>query len=153
MRLRSAVWLLLAVAVAGPVHAETRTTLRVQLNIGNAPPPPAVIYREAPPMVVVPRSAVYVVRDDDCQYDFFRYGVYWFIWNDGYWYRSSNYRGPFRVIEARYVPTAIWNVPSRHWKHHPHGGPPGLARNEHRHDRYYVVREKEGRGHKHGDDD
>jgi hypothetical protein len=149
VRLQSAWWMILAVTVAGPVQAGTSSSLRVQLNIGNAPPPPVVIYREAPPLVVVPRSAVYVVNDDDCQYDFFRYGVYWFIWNNGYWYRSNSYRGPFRVVEARYVPVAIWNVPGRHWKHHPHGGPPGLVKKEH-HDHYYVVREKEHHGH---DDD
>jgi hypothetical protein len=142
MRLRSALWVLVAVAVAGPVHAESN--LRVQLNIGNAPPPPVVVYREAPPVVIVPRSGVYVVRDDRCNYDFFRYGVYWFIWNDGYWYRARSYRGPFQVIEARYVPTAIWNVPSRHWRHHPHGGPPGLANKERHHDHDYVAREKHG---------
>ena len=102
----------------------------MQLNIGNAPPPPVVIYQAAPQMMVVPHSAVYVLDDDDRDYDFFRYGVYWFIWNKGYWYRSSSYRGPFRVIEARYVPDAIWNVPSRRWKHHPHGMPPGQARKE-----------------------
>ena len=150
MRFRSAWCVFLAVAVAGPVRAGTRTSLAVQLNIGNAPPPPAVIYREAPPVVVVPRSAVYVVDDDDCEYDFFRYGVYWFIWNDGYWYRSRSYRGPFRVIEARYVPAAVWNVPGRHWKHHPHGGPPGLVMKKHRHDHYFVAREKEG--HRHDED-
>ena len=152
MRLRSACLMLLAVAVAGPVHAGASSSLRVQFNIGNAPPPPVVVYREAPPVVVVPRTAVYVVNDDDCRYDFFRYGVWWYIWNNGYWYRSNSYGGPFRVIEARYVPTAIWNVPSRHWKHHPHGGPPGLVMKERRHDRDYVVREKEHHGHDHDDD-
>ena len=150
MRLRSAVWMLLAVAVAGPVRAESRTSLRVQVNIGNAPPPPVVIYEEAPPLVVIPRTAVYVVDDDDRDYDFFRYGVYWFIWNNGYWYRSSSYRGPFRVIEARYVPAAIWDVPGRRWKHHPHGGPPGLVMRKHGHDHYYVVQEE--RGHRHDED-
>jgi hypothetical protein len=92
-----------------------------------------------------------MVHDERCNYDFFRYGVYWFIWNDGYWYRSSSFRGTYRVIDARYVPTAIWDVPSRHWKHHPHGGPPGLDRDDHRHDRY-AAREKEGRGHRHDDE-
>ena len=152
MRFRSTLWVVLALAVAGPVQAETNSSLRVQLNIGNAPPPPVVIYQEAPPVVVVPRSAVYVVDDDDCEFDFFRYGVYWFIWNDGYWYRSRSYGGPFRVIDAGYVPVAIWNVPSRRWKHHPHGGPRALAMRKHGHDHYFVVREREGRGHRHDED-
>lgn len=146
MRLCSIGWVILAVAVAGPVQAGTSHSLRVQLNIGNAPPAPMVIYNEAPPVVVVPRSAVYVVRDDDRDFDLFRYGVYWFIWNEGYWYRSATYRGPFRVIEARYVPAAIWNVPGRHWKHRPHGGPPELGMKKHRHDHYYASEEREERG-------
>ena len=148
MKLRTALLLVVAMAVAGPVHAESN--LRVALGISNAPPPPVVVYREAPPVVVVPRSGVYVVHDDRCSYDFFRYGVYWFIWNDGYWYRARSYRGPFTVIEARYVPAAIWNVPARHWRHHPHGGYGEMARHEHRHDRDYVAGEKHGRDH---DDD
>jgi len=152
MKLRFVASMVLAAAVAGPARAETHTSLRVQLNIGNAPPPPVVIYQAAPQMMVVPHSAVYVVDDDDRDYDFFRYGVYWFIWNKGYWYRSSSYRGPFRVIEARYVPDAIWNVPSRRWKHHPHGGPPGLVwrKHGHGHEHDYVVREE--REHRHGED-
>ena len=150
MRVRTAWWIVLAVAAAGPAWAETHGSIAVRLNIGNAPPPPVVVYREAPPVVVVPHSAVYVVRDDRCRYDFFRYGVYWYIWNDGYWYRSRAYRGPFAVVHPRYVPAAVWDVPSRHWKRHPHGGPYGLTKK--RGDNYYVVREKEHR-HGHGRED
>jgi hypothetical protein len=123
----------------------------VQLNIGNAPPPPVVVYQESPPVVIVPGSAVYVVNDPRCGYDFFRFGVYWYIWNDGYFYRGRSYNGPFRVIEARYVPAAIWNVPSRHWKRHPHGGPPGLTKGRYRGDDYAVVKHH-GRGRGHDDD-
>ena len=142
MRLRHGCWMILAasaITFATPVRAETN--LRVALGIENAPPPPVVVYREAPPVVVVPRTSVYVVRDDRCRYDFFRYGVYWFIWNDGYWYRSRAYGGPFRVIEERYVPAAIWKVPNKHWKRHPHGAPPGLAKkHRHTHDERYVAK-------------
>ena len=152
MRLRHVSWMILAasaITFATPVRAETN--LRVALGIENAPPPPVVVYREAPPVVVVPRTSVYVVRDDRCRYDFFRYGVYWFIWNDGYWYRSRAYGGPFRVIEERYVPAAIWKVPTRHWKRHPHGAPPGLAKkHRHTHDEHYVAR---GRNQKNRGDD
>ena len=158
MRVRSVWWMILAAAVAGPAWAGTSSSISVQLNIGNAPPPPMVIYDEPPPLMVVPGSTVCMVRDPDCDYDFFRFGVYWYIWNDGYWYRARTYRGPFTVVEARYVPAAIWGVPSRHWRHHPHGGPPGLMKKRYRGD-YYVLREREehehrhGHGHGHGDDD
>ena len=56
------------------------------------------------------------------------------------------------MIEERYVPAAIWKVPNKHWKRHPHGGPPGLTK-KHRHDHdehYYVAK---GRNHKHRHDD
>ncbi len=144
MRIRIAWWIFMAVSLAAPALAET--SVSVQLNIGNAPPPPVVVYRDVPHMVVVPGSTVYVVSDDRCDYDFFRYGVYWYIWNDGYWYRARTYRGPFAVIEARYVPGRVWNVPAKHWKHHPHGGPPGLMKMK-RHDDMVVVKEKGGKGH------
>ena len=56
MKLRFVASMVLAAAVAGPARAETHTSLRVQLNIGNAPPPPVVIYQAAPQMMVVPHS-------------------------------------------------------------------------------------------------
>ena len=148
MRVRSAWWIILAVAAAGPAWAGTNGSISVQLNIGNAPPPPVVVYEEPPPMMIVPGSTVYLVSDPRCGYDFFRFGVYWYIWNDGYFYRARTYRGPFRVVEARYVPAAIWNVPSKHWKRHPHGGPPGLTK-KYRSDAY-VLDEPGGRGHGRG---
>jgi hypothetical protein len=43
---------------------------------------------------------------------------------DGYWYRARNYRGPFRVIDPREVPRAIYYVPAQEWRHHPRGGWP-----------------------------
>ena len=148
MRVRPAWWIILAVAAAGPAWAGSSGSIRVQLNIGNAPPPPVVVYEAPPPMVIVPGGTVYVVSDPRCDYDFFRFGVYWYIWNDGYFYRARSHHGPFRVIEARYVPAAIWNVPSRHWKRHPHGGPPGLAKKKYRGD-VYVMDEPGGRGRGH----
>ena len=148
MKIRIAWWIMTAVGLATPAFAGTSGSVSVQLNIRNAPPAPAVAYREEPRVVVVPGSTVYVVDDDRCDYDFFRYGVYWYIWNDGYWYRARNYRGPFAVIEARYVPAKVWNVPAKKWKHHPHGGPPGQMK---RHDQVVVLREREhpGKGHGH----
>jgi len=83
---------------------------------------------------------VYVL-EDDYDYDVFRYGVYWYVFNDGYWYRARTHRGPFAVVSARYVPTAIVNVPPRYWRH-PHGGPPGQMKKN-----TYAAR-GEGRRHK-----
>jgi hypothetical protein len=98
-----------------------------------------VVHRQQPRVVVVPGSTVYVVDDSHAMdYDLFRYGVYWYIYEDGYWYRGRAYRGPYRAIHVKYVPRAIISVPARHWRHHPHGGPPGLMRKKHRGDVVYV---------------
>ena len=146
MRHRRLWWFLLALVIAMPSTASA-TDVSWQLNISNAPPPPVVIVRQQPRTILVPSSTVYVVDDDRMDYDYFRYGVYWYVSNDGYWYRARSYRGPYRVVEVRYVPRAILNVPGRHWRH-PHGGPPGQMKKRD----VVVVREGRGydSGHGHG---
>jgi len=117
-----------------------------QLNISNAPPPPTVVVREQPHWILVPGSTVYTVNDDAYDYDYFRYGVFYYVSRGGYWYRARSYRGPFRVCEVRYVPRAILNVPGRYWRH-PHGGPPGQLKKR---ENVVVVREGDERGQGHG---
>lgn len=119
------------------------TNVLLQASISNAPPPPVIVYREEPRSLLIPGTTVYVIEGNRHDYDVFRYGVYWYIWNDGYWYRSRNWRGPFAVTSVKYVPRAILNVPERHWKH-PHGMPPGQAK---KHGNVALAGEKPG---KHG---
>ncbi len=95
------------------------------LGISSAPPPPRVVFYEEPQVVVVPGTRVYVVEDPTFSYDMFRYSGAWYLYYDGYWYRSSSYRGSFAVIDVRSVPRPIIEVPSSRWRNHPHGGPPG----------------------------
>jgi len=113
---------LLVAMVAAPVEA--RTYLGFTLGVGGAPPPPrVVIVDRQPDLVVVPRTSVYVVQNSD--YDVFRYGRTYYVYNDGYWYRSRTYGGPFVVVDVRSVPRPVLTLPDDRWKHHPHGGPPG----------------------------
>lgn len=144
-------------AMSSPARAETSVGIHVDIGA------PVVIYREQPRTVYVPEEGVYVVDDPDEDSDGFHYGAYWYVWRGDSWYRARTWRGPFRVIETRYVPAAIYDVPERHWKHHPHGGPPGLMRKRAWADdrREWRERERErderrGHGHGHGrghDDD
>lgn len=103
--------------------AEVQTYFGFQIGITNAPPPPQVVFESAPRCE--PVSGVYVAVQDDYDCDVFRYGTYWYVVSNGYWYRARSHRGPFRVIDARRVPRAVFAVPASHWRHHPHGGPPG----------------------------
>ena len=79
-------------------------------------------------MAYVPEQQVYIVGGPGFAYDCFRFGAYFYLYNDGWWYRARRYGGPYRVIEARYVPRPIWLVPKARWRHHPHRMPPGLAK-------------------------
>ena len=117
-------WLLFAVIIATPAGASAGTSVGWSVTVGNAPPPPTIVFQREPRVVVVPGSTVYVL-EDDCDYDVFRYGVFWYVFNDGHWYRARTHRGPFAAVGARYVPNAISNVPPKYWRRHPHGGPPG----------------------------
>jgi hypothetical protein len=139
----------LALAVAVPAYADTR----IQVNIGTAPPPPLVVFHHPPAMRLVPAQGVYVVGGPDLAYDCFRFGAFFYIYNDGWWYRASRYGGPYRAIEARYVPRPIFMVPPSHWRH-PHGMPPGQAKKIDRrgYDRGHGNDHGNGRGRDHGRD-
>jgi hypothetical protein len=120
--------------------ASARVSADINVHIGDRPAPVIVFDRE-PDVVLVPRSRVYYVDHDG--YDLYRYGRYWYINDDGYWFRASSYRGPFLSIAVGRVPRSIVVVPARYRRHpvHPHGGPPGLMkkrvvyRDDDRHDR------------------
>ena len=110
---------------ATPARAEVSADINIRL--GNRPAP-VVVFQEEPEVVLVPKSRVYYVEHRG--YDLYRYGRYWYINDDGYWFRASGYRGPFVGIELRHVPRSITVVPDRYRNHpiypsHPHGGPPG----------------------------
>src|SRR5213083_1475565 len=110
-----------ALAFAVPAFAGARTYFGFQIGVSNAPPPPRVVFAEPPPVYYVPQSRVYVVEESPYDCDVFHYGSYWYAVDDGYWYRSRSYRGPFAVVDVRYVPRTIFSVPQRHWRHYPRG--------------------------------
>ena len=110
-----------------PFAAHAYTNVSVHVDIGNAPPAPYYHYYAAPRQVYLENS-VYLVEapvfgDADC----FRYGGFYWVFRDGYWYRATSLRSRFVVVSPRYVPTVIYNVPAQHWKHHPYGPPTRAA--------------------------
>jgi len=130
--------------------AETTFYYGFHIGITNAPPAPKVVYREEPEVVLVSGRDVYMVEDNDYDCDVFHVGAYWYAMSNGYWYRAHSHRGPFKVIDVRRVPRSIFATPSKHWRHHPHGGPPGQMKKS---DRVAKVKSKKhdhGRGHGRG---
>lgn len=98
----------------------TRTYLGFSIGIQSAPPPPRIVYDRAPRYVAVEESDVEVVEAPNPDCDMFQYQDSFYLYSDGFWYRSSSYNGPFRVIEVRRVPRAVLIVPENHWHHRPH---------------------------------
>jgi hypothetical protein len=127
--------LMLAAPMAA--SAASQTYFGFQIGIGNAPPPPRVEFTRQPKMVLVPSCRVRVLAEADPGYDMFLYGSWYYVQKDGYWYRSRQFRGPFKVIDVRRVPRSVFDVPGDRWHHHPHGGPPGQ------------MKKSEGRGPEH----
>lgn len=117
-------------AVASAPAAFARTSISVSFN---APPPPQVEFRTRPRWEMVPGTEVYRINDYDSGYDMFRYGGYVYVYNDGYWYRSSSYRGPFVAVREEYVPAQIYSVPRDSW----HNYPTRVRNDQYRHDNGY----------------
>jgi hypothetical protein len=79
----------------------------VQVNVNLGPPP--IVVAAPPELVMVPRSLVYFVPDPDI--DIFFYNGYWWSPRGNQWYRSRAYKGPWGVVERRYVPAPVHRVP------------------------------------------
>jgi hypothetical protein len=77
---------------------------------------PTVRFEVAPPVVEV-QPGVMVVRDYDEEV-FVVDGRYWMRARDGRWYRASDYRGGWVVVEPRVVPAPIVRLPPGRYKHH-----------------------------------
>lgn len=125
MRKTLIAWAVVACFVAaGAAHAETQTYFGFTIGVrSGSPPPEPIVWRSEPSVVWV--GTVAVVDRDYCDDDVFRCDRYWWRMEDGWWFRSTSWRGPWMSVDVRRVPRAVLNLPPRHWKHHPHGGPPG----------------------------
>uniref|UniRef100_A0A832I204 DUF3300 domain-containing protein n=1 Tax=Eiseniibacteriota bacterium TaxID=2212470 RepID=A0A832I204_UNCEI len=133
---------LIALSLAASTNVSAETRVGIQVQIGTPPPPPVIVVREEPRVTLVPDTRVFVVVDSRWDDDCFRYGGWWWTYHRGWWYRARDWRGPYVAIESRAVPAAVFSVPAKHWKRHPHGGPPGLAKKQG--DVVYVDRDDRG---------
>jgi len=111
-----------------------RTYYGFAVDISSAPPPRFAFDRE-PEVVLIPGTDVYEV-DTDPGYDVFRYGSNWYVNDDGYWYVSADYRGPFRIVSARAVPRRLISLPPERWHHRPRGDDRRYRRDDDRDDRH-----------------
>jgi YXWGXW repeat-containing protein len=109
--------LLLALGLVGvlwlPALADTRVVV-------SAPPPPTVTFSTTPTWELVPGTRVYLVNDAERpDYDLFRYGSSYYIYDNGYWYRASSWNGPFVAVNNASVPVVFSGVPRTEWRSYP----------------------------------
>jgi hypothetical protein len=103
---------------ANPARAQDRDD-RWRVSV-QAPAPPEVYFRHSPRWENIQGTRVYVVRDEDRpDYDMFRYGGSYYIYNDGYWYRGDRWNGPFVAIDFSSVPDEFRSVPRDEWVSYP----------------------------------
>lgn len=126
MNHRKSTPLLLSVLLMGatallalPISASGGT---VTMRMSGAPAPPAVVFSATPRWVAIPGTRVERVRESERpSYDLFRYGSRYYVYNDGYWYRSDRLNRGFVAIEERSVPLVFANVSSEQWRSYPPG--------------------------------
>jgi hypothetical protein len=78
----------------------------------------ALSFRVQPAMFRIPNSRVFYIRSE-FDNDLYRFGNRWYFVEDGVWYSSSSWRGPFRVVRFRDVPASVRTVPGnfrRSWQ-------------------------------------
>lgn len=93
---------------------------RAYSNVYNAPPAPPIYFRNNPHWVKVPGTSVMVVRQDERpNVDLFYHGGNYYTHDNGYWYRSNGWNGPYTAIQASVVPGALRSVPRSQWISYP----------------------------------
>jgi hypothetical protein len=110
----------MTVAMAATVYAQTSTSASLTVSFGTAPH-----------WTAVQGTRVQVIRDRERpDYDMFRYGGSYYVYNNDRWYMSRRSRGQFRAIDERQVPVELSRVPRNHWRNYP----TAWAERDNRHD-------------------
>ncbi|MEK7347289.1 MAG: hypothetical protein AABZ94_00300 [Candidatus Eisenbacteria bacterium] len=110
----------LAATVTATAHAGTSVDFRI--SVGDRYDGATLAFRSEPEVILVPDTKVYYVQNRDC--DLYRYGRYWYFVEDGFWYRSANWRGPFVHLRTASVPRSVVGVPVKYRRHWKNGPPP-----------------------------
>lgn len=76
--------------------------------------------RHRPRFVPVRGSSVMVIASQDrSDYDMFKYRGNYYVYEDGRWYMSTHWRGPYNYIRPSEVPASFTRVPRNLWLTYP----------------------------------
>lgn len=82
------------------------------INVGD-PYRGSITFRSAPDLTLIPNTNVYTLRAD-ADYDLYRYDGWYYMVDDGSWYRARSWRGPFTYIQMGSLPRDVVSVPMRY---------------------------------------
>jgi len=114
--LATALGVFLGFAQPAPV-AQAAVSVGFSIGSGGRHDGFSLSFRSRPDVVLIPSSRVYYAQDAD--EDLYFYDDAWYCVEDGVWYSSDSYQGPFAAIGFSSVPYEIRNVPvsyRRHWE-------------------------------------
>jgi hypothetical protein len=86
----------------------------VNIGIGIGVPPPNIVIASPPSVFLIPDSYVYFAPEVGAQ--LFFYSGYWYILQDGYWFRSSHYRGPWNYLSPSRLPVVFLHLPPDYYR-------------------------------------
>lgn len=79
-----------------------------------------ITFGSTPRWRAIPGTTVWEIRGDQRpDYDMFRCGRNYYVYDNNRWYRSRRDRGEFMWIEDRYLPSQFTRVPREHWRNYP----------------------------------
>jgi hypothetical protein len=99
--------LLLGALLVGGVTGTALAGVSVGVNVNLGPPP--IVVSAPPEVVLVPNTDVYFVPG--VEFDVFFFNGYWWSPRGDRWFRARAYDGPWRVVQRRFVPRAVFGVP------------------------------------------
>ena len=110
----AAVALAAMIGVSPPAQARTNVDVDLFFRTGS-PSHGGAIYVDfdsRPEFVRIPSSRVRYVRGSDC--DVYYYSGWYYAYDDGYWFRSRDWDGPWFTVRYSYVPRQVIYVPERY---------------------------------------
>jgi hypothetical protein len=101
----------IALSLQTAAHARA-DRIYTTINVGD-PYRGTLTFQSAPDLTLIPNTSVYTLRDDT-DYSLYRFDGWYYLVDDGYWYRARSWRGPFTYVRMGTVPRDVVTVPMRY---------------------------------------
>ncbi len=100
-------WLIAGIAGAllGNPAAEAMAELSIHIGVGHPAPPPPMVIESRPRFMPLPDMGFAMAVDSP--YDIIFFGNAYYTFQNGIWYGSGDYRGPWVVVRDGRLPYAI----------------------------------------------